>query len=135
MNVEGMANIQKIESRLIETEDTKKNGLGSMTEARWTELSQQLIKILPTSFKLNTNIVDTIVTKIKVYPNPFSTHILVNSLEDNIHIYVFNVMGQEVYSAAYQSTGADLSGLAPGMYVLHAMSNEKTIINTKILKQ
>jgi hypothetical protein len=70
-----------------------------------------------------------------VYPNPFSSHVLVNSLEDNIHIYVFNMVGQEVYSGAYQSTGADLSALAPGVYVLHAMSNEKTIINTKILKQ
>jgi hypothetical protein len=45
------------------------------------------------------------------------------------------MVGQEVYSGAYQSTGADLSALAPGVYVLHAMSNEKTIINTKILKQ
>ena len=70
-----------------------------------------------------------------VYPNPFSTNVKVNSIEDNIHIYVFNVMGQEVYSAPYQSSGADLAGLAPGMYILHATSNEKTIINTKILKQ
>ena len=42
MTVEGMETIQKIESRLIETADTKKNGLGSMTNARWTELSKQL---------------------------------------------------------------------------------------------
>ncbi|MCW3126529.1 MAG: hypothetical protein JWO03_2187 [Bacteroidetes bacterium] len=70
-----------------------------------------------------------------VYPNPFSNVIHVNSIEDNIHIYVFNVMGQEVYNAPYQPAGADLSGLATGMYVVHAMSNGKTIINTKILKQ
>ncbi len=70
-----------------------------------------------------------------VYPNPFSSHILVNATEDNIHIYVYDMMGHEVYNAPYQSSGADLSGLAQGIYVLHAMSNEKTIINTKILKQ
>lgn len=70
-----------------------------------------------------------------VYPNPFSTHIKINSMEDNIHIYVFNVMGQEVYNAPYQPAGADLSSLSSGIYILHAMSNEKTIINTKILKQ
>lgn len=70
-----------------------------------------------------------------VYPNPFSTRVHVAALEDNIHIYVFNMVGQQVYSGDYQPAGADLSGLAPGVYVLQAMSNDKTIINTKILKQ
>ncbi len=70
-----------------------------------------------------------------VYPNPFSTRVHVAALEDNIHIYVFNMVGQQVYNGAYEPAGADLSGLAPGVYVLQAMSNDKTIINTKILKQ
>ena len=70
-----------------------------------------------------------------VYPNPFSNVIHVNALEDNVHIYVFNMVGQQVYDAAYQSSGADLSGLASGVYVLRATSNDKTILNTKISKQ
>ncbi|MBS1617875.1 MAG: T9SS type A sorting domain-containing protein [Bacteroidetes bacterium] len=70
-----------------------------------------------------------------VYPNPFSTRVHVASLDDNIHIYVFNMVGQQVYSGDYEASGADLSGLAPGVYVLQAMSKDKTIINTKITKQ
>lgn len=70
-----------------------------------------------------------------VYPNPFSTRVHIAALEDNIHIYVFNMVGQQVYSGDYVPAGADLSGLAPGVYVLQAMSSDKTIINTKILKQ
>jgi NitT/TauT family transport system substrate-binding protein len=42
MTVEGMKEIQKVESKLIENADTKKNGLGTMTENRWAELNQQL---------------------------------------------------------------------------------------------
>jgi NitT/TauT family transport system substrate-binding protein len=42
MTVDGMKDIQKIEAKLIENEDTKKNGLGSMKESRWAELNQQL---------------------------------------------------------------------------------------------
>ena len=42
MSVGGMAEIQKIEARLIENDDTKKNGLGHMTEERWTNLIKQL---------------------------------------------------------------------------------------------
>lgn len=42
MTVANMAEMHKIEVKLIESEETKKNGLGHMTEARWQELSQQL---------------------------------------------------------------------------------------------
>ncbi|MCC2678809.1 MAG: transporter substrate-binding protein [Pseudobdellovibrio sp.] len=42
MTVEGMKEMQKVEAKLIETAETKKSGLGVMTEARWTELNKQL---------------------------------------------------------------------------------------------
>ncbi len=42
MTVEGMKEMQKVEAKLIEGGDAKKNGLGVMTEARWAELNTQL---------------------------------------------------------------------------------------------
>jgi NitT/TauT family transport system substrate-binding protein len=42
MNVETMAEIHKVEAGLIENADTKKNGLGSMTEKRWADLASQM---------------------------------------------------------------------------------------------
>lgn len=42
MNVESMKDMHKIEATLIQNDETKKNGIGSMTEKRWLELSTQL---------------------------------------------------------------------------------------------
>lgn len=45
MTVEGMKGIQQVEAKLIEAGDAKKDGLGVMTDARWTELNQQLLDL------------------------------------------------------------------------------------------
>jgi NitT/TauT family transport system substrate-binding protein len=42
MTMDAMNEIHKVEIPLIETEETKKNGLGSMSEKRWKELLDQL---------------------------------------------------------------------------------------------
>ncbi len=42
MTMDSMKGIQKTEAALIANAETKKNGLGSMTEKRWSELSQQM---------------------------------------------------------------------------------------------
>lgn len=42
MTMEAMTEIHKVEATLIENEDTKKHGLGYMTENRWKELAAQL---------------------------------------------------------------------------------------------
>ena len=108
--------------------------IAGMVETRHIGLSQGYItgtKALTTPNGIN----DLTTENATVYPTPFSKHIYINSVEDNIHIYVFNLVGQVVYDAPYASSGADLSELAPGAYVIHATSNDKTIINTKILKQ
>jgi|GEM_PF-3794612 len=70
-----------------------------------------------------------------IYPNPFSNFVRINSDVDNIHVSVVNIIGQEVYSGAYQNTGIDLSNLTQGMYVIQASSNGKIISTTKLLKQ
>jgi len=69
-----------------------------------------------------------------VYPNPFSTSIRINSDLDNIHVSIYNNMGQEVYNGIYESNGINLSQLAPGIYIIHASSNQQIISNTKLLK-
>lgn len=70
-----------------------------------------------------------------IYPNPFSKTIMINSDLDNIHVSIFNTMGQEVYNGGYEKSGLDLSYLRPGIYMVHATANEQTISNTKLLKQ
>lgn len=42
MTVESMGEMQKIEARFIESNETKKQGLGTMNESRWKELVVQL---------------------------------------------------------------------------------------------
>ena len=70
-----------------------------------------------------------------IYPNPFSNIIKINSDIDNIHVSVYNTMGQEVYNGGYDKNGLNLSHLMPGIYMVQATANEKTISNTKLLKQ
>ena len=70
-----------------------------------------------------------------VYPNPFTNHIKINSAEENIHVSIYNTMGQEVYSGSYTTAGIDLPQLTSGIYIVQAISNNKIISNTKLLKQ
>ena len=70
-----------------------------------------------------------------IYPNPFSHIVRIKSDIKDIHVSVYNSMGQEVYNGNYTGNGIDLSHLSPGMYMINATSNDKTISNTKLLKQ
>ena len=70
-----------------------------------------------------------------VYPNPFSNQVQIKSDITNIHVSVYNTLGQEVYAGMYNNQPIDLSGLTPGMYIMQATANEKIISNTKLLKQ
>ena len=71
----------------------------------------------------------------EIYPNPFTKTVKIKSDIDNMQVAVYNTMGQEVYNGTYPNEGMDLSYLSPGLYMVHAMSNDKLISNTKILKQ
>ena len=81
------------------------------------------------------SIQEVVAANAAIYPNPFSNYIKIKSDADNIQVAVYNTMGQEVYNGAYQNNGIDLSHLSPGMYIIHATSNENIISTTKILKQ
>ena len=78
---------------------------------------------------------DVAVENATVYPNPFSNYVKIRSDIQNIHVSVYNTMGEEVYNCVYSNNGIDLSHLAPGIYMIHATANDKTISNTKLLKQ
>ena len=45
MTIESMSEMHKIEATLIESDDTKKHGLGYMSKKRWQELSLQLVDL------------------------------------------------------------------------------------------
>ena len=70
-----------------------------------------------------------------IYPNPFTSYIRIKSDLDNIHVEVYNTMGQEVFAGPYDRDGINVSHLSPGIYMVHATANDKTISNTKLLKQ
>jgi hypothetical protein len=70
-----------------------------------------------------------------IYPNPFTNNVRINSDIENIHVSVYNTMGQEVYNGVYPAGGLDLSPLTPGMYIVRATANNQIISNTKLLKQ
>ncbi|MGZ3690062.1 MAG: ABC transporter substrate-binding protein [Pseudobdellovibrio sp.] len=55
MTVENMNEMHKIEAKLIETADTKKTGLGSMTDKRWSELSKQMFDLGLTKTQISTD--------------------------------------------------------------------------------
>lgn len=73
--------------------------------------------------------------KAVVYPNPFSSRIMIRTTVENLQVAVFNTIGQQVYSGANEGEAIDLSQLAPGIYMLHLYTKQTTISNTKILKQ
>jgi hypothetical protein len=69
-----------------------------------------------------------------VYPNPFSSHIMIASDQKDIEVSVYNIMGDEVYSGSYPSSGVDLSHLPSGMYMVKAVAAGRILINTKAIK-
>jgi hypothetical protein len=82
-----------------------------------------------------TGINETSADNASVYPNPFSNQVQIKSDIANIHVSVYNTLGQEVYTGMYNNEPIDLSRLTPGMYIMQATANEKIISNTKLLKQ
>ena len=69
-----------------------------------------------------------------VFPNPTTNSIKVNSDQSIQKIYVQDVSGKTVLTSPNSST-ADLSNIAPGLYFLTMQFANGTIGNTKILKQ
>jgi hypothetical protein len=71
-----------------------------------------------------------------IYPNPASDYIVVNGLENNSMVKVFNVTGQQLFvrKASQNQMSIDLSGLNQGLYILQVES-EGQILNSKFIKK
>ena len=70
----------------------------------------------------------------KLYPNPFSSHIMIASDEKDLDVSVYGIMGEEVYKGTYPTSGIDLGHLPSGMYMVKASVNGQIILNKKALK-
>jgi len=106
-----------------------------VTETKEYGLAQGFLGGSKTVAESPSGISDVTVESAAVYPNPFTNSIRIKSDLENIQVAIYNTMGQEVFSGAYQPEGIDLSHLAPGIYMMHATSDQKIISNTKLLKQ
>lgn len=79
---------------------------------------------------------------ISVYPNPTCDFLNINAAinPDNskISVYLYDIIGKEIYSLQYVSNGQDqsldLRNLQPGMYILK-MASGKEVDTYKIIKQ
>jgi len=74
---------------------------------------------------------------ITVYPNPFTSHITIQSeVEGNLEVKIFDQLGQFVLAekCEWGSCELDLSALRSGMYFVQ-MSNDQGLITRKIIKE
>lgn len=106
-----------------------------MVENRELGLSQGYLTGTKTVVATTTGIEDIATEQATVYPNPFSTRIHLSTIEKNINVEMINMVGQTVYSGTYSEDGLDMSELPAGIYIIRGTVNQKTIINTKLLKQ
>ena len=83
---------------------------------------------------LNTN--NFTISKVKLYPNPTSNVLNIESLGTIQTISVYNVLGQEVINKALNSasTSLDVSSLNSGIYVVKTVVDGVTS-STKFIKQ
>ena len=76
--------------------------------------------------------------EIKIYPNPFSTSIIIKT-ERNLKdakIILFNVLGQQIYATDNiqgNSITVTRNNLLNGIYILHIIENNKTLSISKLI--
>lgn len=81
-----------------------------------------IFKLFMLQRAINTQLTETVIpTKFKIYPNPASTKIYVDSKED-ISIQLYSLQGHLLLSK--QAKELDISELANGMYILHLYKGE-----------
>ncbi|WP_394335978.1 T9SS type A sorting domain-containing protein [Flavobacterium sediminis] len=73
-------------------------------------------------------------TAFKIYPNPVSDFVLIDSSENIKNVSVFNVLGERE-DCKITSNRVDMSGLESGVYFLKLEFVNGTKVNRKIIKQ
>lgn len=74
---------------------------------------------------------------LEIYPNPGNGLFYLSSVYKLLHIELFNMLGEKVYTADLKAgeSQLDLSQFAKGMYMLQATSDQKLSISKKIIIQ
>jgi PKD repeat protein len=79
----------------------------------------------------------------KLFPNPNDGNFTLeinDKTKHNLQLHIYNLMGEEVYSEYFESSGKTtkilrLNSLATGVYYIHLNTKEKMIYNAKIVIQ
>jgi hypothetical protein len=84
---------------------------------------------------LNTSINDQKISKLNVFPNPFSENIILQNIPngDPVHIYLFDLEGKVLIDKIVFSNSIDLSQLNKGFYIINVKTNTVNIYE-KIIK-
>jgi hypothetical protein len=82
------------------------------------------------------------VVSVKAFPNPFVNDLSITindaaSQETFYEAVLFDLQGRKVFSQelAAKKDKLDLSGIAPGMYILHVQKNGAVILKEKLVKE
>jgi beta-glucanase (GH16 family) len=81
------------------------------------------------------NVLDTdrfIKDKVKVYPNPSSEKLFIDSPKHIIALQLYDIQGRKVYSSSENTVSIDISGLQSGMYFLK-IQGEKGVVSKKVI--
>ena len=73
---------------------------------------------------------------IKIVPNPSTSNFvtITSSLNEDIEVVVFDVIGKQISSQKLQNNKLDVSGLKTGMYLLKISQKEKTTTKKLVVK-
>jgi len=74
-------------------------------------------------------------TQIKIFPNPFSKNIVIESSYEKLDISIYNIFGYEVITQELNMNNTiNLSKLNSGIYFLRIIEDDKIIHSEKIIK-
>ncbi len=118
---------------------TDYNLVGAVDEVRIydDDLSQQLLQLLPTTFKLYATKSDSIsATTFKVYPNPFMGQLSFNvpSGETVLRKDVFDLLGKQVFLSTDPSSNVQLT-IPNGFYIFRITTVSGKTYKAKIIKK
>jgi len=147
----GILSAFKVQSGLIQTTTkdltiarkddatTDYNFVGSVDEVRIydSELSQQLIQLLPVTFKLFATKPDSItITNFQVFPNPFTGQLSFNvpSSETVQRKEVFDLLGKAVFISTDPSTSFQ-PNIPNGFYIIRITTTSGKQYKAKIIKK
>lgn len=111
---------------------------GSVDEVRIynAELSQSLIKLLPSVFKLKATGVDTVSATLKIMPNPFTNEFVIGlpAGENIIRKEVFDLLGKKVFLSTDPSATVSLT-IPNGFYIVRITNDKGKSYKAKIIKK